>query len=205
MAQTFIRMTLLAALAGVQLLAGSAPGWRFARTEAGLRTLTTQGQAQTPAGPADGSLNLFCKEGEGGWIGLEFTVFKADEAAPGDFIQAIKGFHFDDFEGPGAPASSRRLTRLECRGRGGDCRIQVRQAGSYSSALSGGFEFSTGVPNTAAGSDLRRLLAALGKAGGDRLTVTVTDTRDPKAAIQGEFNTSAPGLAGLVQQLLKGY
>ncbi len=204
MAQTFKGMTLLAALAAGPLF-GGAPGWRFARTGAGLRTLTTQGQAQTPAGPADASLNLFCKEGAGGWIGLEFTVFKADEATPGAFLQSIQAFHFDDFEGPGAPASGRRLTSLECRGGAGDCRIQVRQAGSYSSSLSGGFEFSTGVPNTAAGSGLRRLLAALGKAGGAALAVTVTDTRDPGVTIRGEFSTASPELPGLVKQLLKDY
>jgi len=204
MPHRLLKFAPLAVLVAGQLLAQPAvpAAWHYARSEAGLRTLTTLGRAQTPAGPADASLNLFCKEGAGGWIGLEFTVYKADEATPGDFLAQLKTFHFDDFEGPGALASGRKLTRLEVRARSGPCQALVRQEGSYSASFSGGFVFSTGGPNRAPGSELKRVLKAI-REGGDRLTLRVADSQDPQVTLAADFDTT--GLGGAVKQLLEGY
>jgi hypothetical protein len=191
------RTLLVAAWACMLLSAAQAtPGWRFQRTGE-LRSVIADGRADTPDGPVDARLVLFCREGKGGWIGLDCTFHRP---AGSGYPQGTKGFHFDDFEGPDAPALRRRLTRLAVTGGARPFQVTVAQSGSLSSELQG-FTFTAGGPNTGP-NPVKRLLRSV-VPGSGKLTVSIQDSQDPKALIRAEF--PATGLSSLVGQLLKDY
>jgi hypothetical protein len=152
-----------------------------------LRKLTTQGRAVTPIGAADGQLDLYA--GKGGLTRLAFTLYKAGEAAGPSFIDSIRAFHFQDFEGPDAPAAGRRLTQVTVRGKAGTVRVRLRQNGYYSAELKGGFVFDTGVAGPRDRVGFQTLRRAL-RAGADGLVVRISDSRDPRVWVQGEFTAA---------------
>jgi hypothetical protein len=161
-----------------------------------LRKLTTQGQAMTPNGAADGQLDLYA--GKGGLNRLAFTLYKAGEAAGPSFIDSIKAFHFRDFEGPDAPAAARRLTQVTVRGKAGVVQVRLRQNGYYSAEVKGGFVFDTGVAGPRDRIEIQKLRRAL-RAGADGLVVRISDSKDPRVWVQGEF-----AAAGLFRKRLVG-
>jgi len=164
-----------------------------------VRRLTTQGRAATPNGEADGRLDLYA--GKGGLTRLVFTLYKAGEAEGFSFIDNIRTFHFQDFEGPDAPAAARRLTQVTVRGQGKEAQVRLRQNGYYSAEVKGGFVFDTGVAGARDRVEFQKLNRAL-RAGAAALVVRVTDTKDPRVWVQGEF--PAGGAAGLSRKRLAG-
>jgi hypothetical protein len=196
MVRWLLKTLLLAACAGILADAeDAAPAWRFQRQQQ-LRTVTGEGRADTPDGPATARRMLFCREGKGGWTGLEFTVYRAG----GESLDGFKGFHFQDFEGPDAPAQRRRLTELGVAGGARPLQVTVNQTGSYSASMPG-FTFSTGGPNRGT-NPVKQLLRSVA-VDSETLTVKVQDSQDPGAAIAAEF--PAAGLSRLIRQLLKDY
>jgi hypothetical protein len=173
----------------------------YQRTPEGLRQVWLQGRASTPDGAAGASLKLYCREGQGGWVGLDMTVFQPGEANPNAFIDSSKTFHYRDFEGPDAAAANRALTRVTVRGQAPDLSLETRQSGSFSSSALGGFVFSFGAPNRQAGSAPQRIFKAI-RDGGRSLSIRITDPRDPEAVILGEFDTGEA--SGPVQRMMNG-
>jgi hypothetical protein len=175
------------ALAGLVLAAAvPAYSWQELPRPRPLRRTVLQGRAVTPNGTADGLLELYPAGAKGGLGRLVFTLYQADAPA---FLDSLKSFHFDEFEGPGAPAAVRRLTQVEVRGKAGEVRVRVRQNGYHSAEVKGGFTFDTGVGGARARLELQKISRAL-RSGGTALVVRVTDTKDPRIWIQGEFPTA---------------
>jgi hypothetical protein len=156
----------------------------------------------TPVGEADGRLELYALGAKGGLGRLVFTLYKADQPEGSAFIDSIKGFHFDDFEGPDAPAAVRRLTQVTVLGKGGQVQARLRQNGYYSAEVQGGFVFDSGIPGGKEKLELQKIFRAL-RDGGTTLVVRVTDSKDPKVWVQGEF--AAGGTAGMLRKKLVGY
>ena len=195
----FLAVPVLAA----QVLAAAQPDpWRYQEVSRAVRKLSTQGRALTPNGEADGLLELIMVTGKGGLDRLVFTLYKADQPQGSAFIDSIKTFHFDDFEGPDAPAAARRLTQVTVRGRGGDVQARMRQNGYYSAEVQGGFVFDAGAASAKERLELQKVFRAL-RRGGTTLVVRVTDTRDPKVWVQGEFRTA--GTAGMLKKRMVGF
>lgn len=193
MTLAILRIGCSAALAGALLAAPPAhrPG------HPALRKATFQGPALTPAGAADGRLELYA--GKGGLERLVFTLHKADAPEGFAYLDSLRTFHFGDFEGPGAPAANRRLTTVTVPGPAGTVRVRLSQKGYYSAEVAGGFAFDTGVARPRARLDLQKIHRAL-KAGGTTLVVRVTDARNPKVWVEGRF--PAAGMARTLDQHL---
>lgn len=185
-------------------MAGAAAdsGWRYQRTQYGLRSMTAHGRATTPDGEVSATLELSCKEGKGGTIGLDLTVFSPGAANHDRFLESYKSFHFTDFEGPEASAARRALTRVTVLGAGRTLTLGTKQAGWFSSSEQGGFTFGFFGMNDRASNPVRKILRAIAN-GGHTLRIRITDSRNPEAAIQGDFDTR--GMAGMVRQLMDGY
>jgi hypothetical protein len=200
MAAGFLRSICLSAAA--VLWAGTPAGaWRSEEAGQSTHRMVAQGRALTPNGEADGQLELYSLGAKGGLGRLVFTLYKVAQPEGSSFIDSIKTFHFDEFEGPGAPAAARRLTQVTVRGRRGEVQVRLRQNGYYSAELKGGFVFDSGLPGGKEKLDLQRIFRAL-RNGGTSLVVRVTDTQDPKVWVQGEFATGGP--AGMLRKRLVG-
>jgi hypothetical protein len=202
MALGFLRIGWSAALAGALLAAapaGPGPVRRPGPVRHVLHKATLEGRALTPGGPADGRLDLYGDPARGGLERLAFTLYKAGAPEGFHFLDSLHGFHFDAFEGPDAPAAVRRLTQVEVLGPAGSVRVRVRQNGYYSAEVAGGFVFETSGAGARDRRELQKVFRAL-RAGGTSLVVRVTDAKDPKVWVQGEFPTA--GTAELLTKRL---
>jgi hypothetical protein len=205
MAHGFQRIGWIAALAGA-VLAAPSPGpvqpRRSGPVHHGARKATLQGVARTPGGAADGRLDLYGAPGKGGLERLAFTLYKAGAPEGFSFLDSLRSFHFGDFEGPDAPAAARRLTQVQVLGPAGTVRVRLRQNGYYSAEVDGGFVFDTGLAGARDRLELQKVFRAL-RAGGTALVVRVTDSKDPRVWVQGEFPTA--GTADLLTRRLVRY
>ena len=111
-----------------------ADGWQIKKQDNGV-VAEAAAEAKTPDGPARSTLSFQCTSGKGGASTIEFTVAGA---------VAMKGFDFDEFEGPDAPAQRHALVTLTAHRPAGDLVIRTSCTGFYTVSDEGfAFEVTT--------------------------------------------------------------
>jgi len=93
------------AVAAMALLAASSlhADWKYAANRYDLRTATTTATGISPDGPLKATLTVQYSPAKNGALSIDFIVAGANQ---------MKGFGFEAFEGPDAPAANRKLTRI---------------------------------------------------------------------------------------------
>ena len=123
-----MKSTLLALLAFLSAAPLQAD-WKYAVKPNDLRSATTTATGTSPDGPIKTTLNVEYSPGKEGVLTLDFIVAGAEK---------MKGFGFEEFEGPDAPAAKRKLTSFTVEKAGGKpLAVQVKVAGWYSGPLAG--------------------------------------------------------------------
>ncbi|MBN1531224.1 MAG: hypothetical protein JXA20_01040 [Spirochaetes bacterium] len=179
----------LAVMALSVVAVSSASGeWQLSIEKYGLRIAGVSAPGSAKGQPVDTVLRLICRTGPQGTVSLEYTVLRSD---------LIPFFGFDDFEGPGAPASSQELMEVEVSGPGGTVMEKGAAAGSYGNDSA--FTFSMHAMNSETGG-----VAAIARAiagGASTITVTVRDMKNRASAIRTEFpaTKAAEAVGGAVR------
>ncbi|MDT7540316.1 MAG: hypothetical protein QOE33_220 [Acidobacteriota bacterium] len=106
---------------------------------------------------------------------ITFYVLNPDE---------IEGFTFPDFEGPHAPAASRRLTTIKIRSAGREAAISARVAGWYDRPNSFVFSLATSQLSGTERHLIRRLLTSELQS----VSITVRDSRNRDRAIRASYS-----------------
>jgi hypothetical protein len=154
----------------------------------------TQVQAigKTPDGTSMTLLSVQCHPGKKGYIGFFYGVRDADK---------IKGFNFTDFEGPYAPASTKKLVTAIARTPKGNITVKTSVSGGRTIGSDpDAFEFRFGA-NINSNGEVMRLAKALAR-GISTLSITVQDYKDNKKILYTEFPTT--NASTTVGQILKG-
>ena len=153
------------------------------RNEADVRVARVTADGMTPSGPAETTLQLRCSDWSKGVLSLEYAV---------SGFEKIRGFSFDNFEGPDAPAARRKLAAVRVRTPRGEVTVRKRVAGYLTQP--GVFAFS-----------IDRLDHRLSKeiiGGRSKIAFTVHDSRDRNKSITSEF--PAFGESGAVAKAMTG-
>lgn len=181
-----IRMTIIVL---TLVITAQAQDWQQQSNEHGLRTAKVSASGDTPDGPAPTTLTVQCAPSKNGTISLLYAIVGTD---------AIKRFGFADFEGPGAPASKRKLVSVVIKTSGRSILVQTAVTGYYLDAST--FVFSFSAPNHLA-SQVTRVTDAI-KSGAKTIIFTVQDSRDRRRKIQTAF--PAAGAATVIAETMKG-
>lgn len=169
--------------------AARAQNWQAQVNEHGLRTAQVSASGNTPDGPATTTLTVQCAPAKNGTVSLLYSI---------DGTAQIKRFNFADFEGPGAPASQRKLVTVEVKLPARSVLVQTAVAGYYVAADT--FVFSFSAPRKIA-SQVTRVTDAI-KGGAQTITFTVQDSRARRRVIQTIF--PAAGAATAIAETMKG-
>jgi hypothetical protein len=111
-----------------------ANAWQLKNQDNGV-VAQAAAEAKTPDGQARSTLSFQCTSGKGGASTIEFVVAGA---------VAMKGFDFDEFEGPDAPAQRHALVTLTAHRPAGDLVIRTSCTGFYTVSDEGfAFEVTT--------------------------------------------------------------
>jgi len=166
----FVSMTLSA------LVADSAGKWEASRSGSG-RFLAYSGVATVLGKATPVTVKFFCDTtytpNEKGALGFDLTL---------GHVAALAPFHFDDFEGPDAPAVEKQLLVVTITRRGKEpLSFKVAPSGSYPEE--GTFTFEGSDVTHKAVSTPKSLLRALGE-DADELRFTITDYRNAKLKIE---------------------
>jgi hypothetical protein len=148
--------------------------WHFSVTGYGLRIATISKKGSAAGHAIKTALSVLCRPGKEGTISINYTVYDADTGG---------GFNFDSFEGPYAPAASKKLMDIGVAAPGGTLNIQTEVAGYYLQNKT--FIFSRSALNSAK-SDARAVAEALIK-GAESIRITVHDMIDPAKVIETDF------------------
>ncbi|HEY6333578.1 MAG TPA: hypothetical protein VI756_29930 [Blastocatellia bacterium] len=108
-------------LSGGDREANSSDDWQVKKDQSGMGAVV-EGQAQTPDGPARATLVFHCTPGKRGTTSVQFIV---------DGAAKMKGFPFDAFEGPDAPAAKFALITFTVHRPAGDLRVKSSCSASY--------------------------------------------------------------------------
>ena len=92
------------------------------KTNAGDVNRKVSTQAATPNGSLPAQMEFQYTAGRGG--GLELKLSLPD-------VTPVKGFNFDDFEGPDAPSGNRKLGQLRAQSAAGSALFDTTVSGSY--------------------------------------------------------------------------
>jgi len=185
-----MKSTPLACLALLALLSAGPlhADWKYSVKPNDLRTATTTATGTSPAGPIKATLNVEYSPGKKGVLTLDFIVAGAEK---------MKGFGFDDFEGPDAAAAKRKLTTISVEKPGGKpLTVQVTVAGWY---LDDAFHFAANEANKNP-ADILKLVRTM-QAGATKVSVTVQDLNDAKKNLHADFTIEDPAAA--LTKLLK--
>jgi hypothetical protein len=164
--------------------------WHSEKTINGMAA-EIAGQAQTPDGPAKVRLSFECTAGKGGTNSVVFVVLGATK---------LKGFDFDNFEGPDAPASAKPLVTFTVhRTSGADVVVKTTASGSYT-VTDEGFAFEVSTAANAREGKVAQLTDAVVR-GAASISVRVQGFKDPQKTIQVTFSTN--GAAEVVGQAMK--
>ena len=154
---------------------------------------SVDGQARTPDGPAKVSLSFTCVPGKDGTTGIDFIVQGSN---------SMKGFPFDAFEGPDAPAASLSLITFTAHRPSGDLIVKTGCSGSY-----GG----SGVPDDAFTFEIasvlkarKRSVAQLSNAliqGATSISIKIMGYKQQNKTVEAEFSTA--GAAAAVAEVMK--
>ena len=177
-ASPLARLVLLALLAAGPLHAD----WKYVTQHNRPDIASTTATGKSPDGPIQTTFNVEYSPGKTGVLTVDFVVAGAAK---------MKGFGFDDFEGPDAPAAKRKLTRVTVEKPGGKpVTVNLTVAGWY---LDHSFHFAANEENKNPG-DVLKVVRAL-QAGATRVSVTVTDLHDAKKSLHAEFASADPSAA----------
>lgn len=171
---------LTAALAA-SAAAGPALGaatWHFAETANGLRSASTWAQGRTPSGHVPMKLEVQCRPGPDGAATIIYSVRGA---------QNLRGFAFEDFEGPDAPATKRKLGTIRVVAMRRDVSVTTSFTGSFQP--DGTFAFSLSAPLVGR-NEVKWITDAI-ILGALLVVVTVQDPRDAKLRIHAQFQASS--------------
>jgi len=156
--------------------AADAGKWAASRAGSG-RSLTYSAVATVMEKATPVTLKFFCDTtytaSEKGAVGFDLTLAHVAALAP---------FHFDDFEGPDAPASAKELLVVTIARKGkAPLSFKVAPSGSYPDEGSFTFEGSDITHNAV--STPKSIIRALGD-DAEELRFTITDYRDAKLKIE---------------------
>src|SRR5260370_6100492 len=144
---------------------------------------------QTPDGTAKTTLSFQCTPGKGGTSTITFTVLGAFK---------MKGFDFDDFEGPDAPAQRHAHVTITAHRPAGDLVIKTACTGYYTVSDEGfAFEISTMA-------NVRGKVTQFSDAlihGATGISVRVQGLKHPQKII--ETNFPAAGAAAALTQVMQ--
>ncbi len=164
-------------------------GWQFSANKYDLRTAQITAEGRVNGRAIHTKLSLDCKPGPDGTVGICYFIYDAD---------MIKEFNFDVFEGPYAPASSKKLTDVDVVSSRGTTRITASVAGFY--AEYNVFCFCMSAMNRGK-SDARKIAEALMK-GADNIIITVHDMKNP--AVQCKTNFPAMNASTVIEKTIRG-
>src|SRR5262245_5435894 len=99
------------------VVAGAGEEWQYTRSDHDMQQATVGALGRGPTTTVAANFRLFCSPGKGAGLFLEGEVLDAD---------SLKGFTFDDFEGPDAAFGQNRLATLTLRAAGSS--LTVRSA-----------------------------------------------------------------------------
>jgi len=169
---------------------GPGEGWHTEKTISGMAA-ETAGEAKTPDGPAKVRLSFECTPGKNGTDSVVFIVLGATK---------LKGFDFDDFEGPDAVARAKALLTFTVqRTKGPDVVVKTNAAGSYT-VTEGGFAFEVSTAANTKEGKVTQLTEAIA-GGASSISVQVQDFADAAKNIQATFPTA--GAAEMLSQTMK--
>lgn len=183
------KLIIITGLMLTMTVAVRAQDWRHQVNENGLRTARVSAPGTAPNGPAATTLTLQCAPGKDGSVSIQYAVSGTDK---------IKQFNFGDFEGPGAPASKRRLVQFAVQTPRGAVKLQTAVSGYYTDQ--GVFVFELAAANNAV-SGATRVADAI-RGGAESVTIMVQDSRNLRRTIQTRF--PAADAAPAVTETLKG-
>jgi hypothetical protein len=146
--------------------------------------------AQTPDGPAKSTLSFQCSPGKGGTSTITFIVLGAAK---------MKGFDFDEFEGPDAPAQRRALVTLTAHRPAGDLVIRTACTG-YFTVSDEGFAFEVTIMANVRGKVTRLSDALIHGATG--ISIHIRGLKHPEKNIEATF--PATGAAAALTQVMRG-
>lgn len=162
--------------------------WKYVAKSNGPCMATTTATGTSPDGPIKATLNVEYSSGKKGVLTLDFVVAGAFK---------MKGFGFEEFEGPDAPAAKRKLTRITVEKPGGKpLTVNVTVAGWY---LDDSFHFAANEENKNPADVLKAVRAM--QAGATKVSVTVVDLHDARKTLHADFASADPSAA--LAKLLK--
>ncbi len=156
------------------VIAAHAQDWQNQVDENGLRTARVSASGSTPDGPATTTLTVQCRPGKDGAVSILYAISATEQ---------MKKFNFGDFEGPGAPASKRKLVRIVVQTQRGAVTVQTPVSGYRIDQGTFVFQFAA---RTNMASQVTRVTDAI-RAGAETISVTVQDSRNTGRTIQTRF------------------
>lgn len=180
-------------IAIVLLISSSAngQGWKEPMNVNGAYRTRVKGIGKTPDGASKTLFSVRCYPGKKGYINFAYGVRDID---------AIKGFNFGEFEGPDAPAGTKKLVTVMARTSKENIIIKTSVSGGRTIGNDpGAFEFRFGA-NIHSKGEMMRLANALAR-GVSTLSVTVQDSRDRRKILYTEFPVT--NAANVVAHMLK--
>lgn len=128
-------------------------------------------------------LSFVSKGGRDGALELSFEILNVGEC---------KGFGFDDFEGPGAPAVGNSLMVVLGKSEKSEFRFGAGPSGSYMGEDGNSFKFSIG-SKTLSGNKILEFVKFIVD-GGRYIKLEIHDFKNKKAVINGQFDLEDPAL-----------
>ena len=166
----------------------SADDWQVRKQQYNT-TAEVAADGQTPDGAAKTTLSFQCTSGKGGASTITFIVLGAFK---------MKGFDFDDFEGPDAPAQRHAQVTITAHRPGGDLVIRTACTGYYTVSDEGfAFEITTMA-------NVRGKVTQLSDAlinGATGISIHIKGLKHPEKIIEATFPTAgAPAALTQVMQ-----
>ena len=167
--------------------------WQVKPVQNGM-TAMIQGEAKTPDGPAKVSLSFTCVPGKDGTTSIEFIVQNANN---------MRGFPFDAFEGPDAPAANLSLITFTAHRASGDLVVKSGCSGFYGGQDVPDDAFTFEIASVL--KDRQRSVKQLSDAliqGATSISIKITGYKQPGKLVEASFSTA--GAAAAVGQVMKG-
>ncbi len=168
---------------------GPAGDWQVKKEQNGMAA-EVAADGQTPDGTAKTTLSFQCSPGKGGTSTITFIVLGAFK---------MKGFDFDDFEGPDAPAQRHAQVTLTTHRLAGDLVIKTPCTGYYT-VSDEGFAFEITTMASVRGK-VTQLSDALIQ-GATGISIRIKGLKHPEKIIEANF--PATGAAAALTQVMQG-
>ena len=162
--------------------------WKYTANRYDLRHATTAGEGTSPDGPVKAKLVVQYSPGKDGTMTIEVVVEGA---------RKMKGFGFDSYEGPDAPAAEGKFTRIVVERAGAKPLTLLTKVGGW--YLGEAFHFAASEANAHPGEVLKTVRAI--QSGAAKVSVAIQDSKDAKKQLRADF--AADGAADALTKLLK--